>query len=127
MNFEYRIYYEDTDAQNVVYYANYLKLFERARTDYLRDIGVSQLDLAKEDGVLFVVKNCKIEYLKPARLDDVVKISCKVTEVRSASIAFDQEALLGQEVLSKASFVIVCVDRINFRPTSIPSSMINKI
>ena len=127
MNFDYRIYYEDTDAQNVVYYANYLKLFERARTDYLREIGISQSDLAKKDGVLFVVKSCEVEYLKPAKLDDVVTISCQVSEVRTASTIFKQEALLDGEILSKASFVIVCVDSKNFRPTAIPEVMINKI
>ena len=84
-NFTYRIYYEDTDAGGVVYYANYLKFFERARTDFLRTLEISQSDLAQKENLVFVVRKCEIDYLTPARLDDLVNVSVKIKEITSST------------------------------------------
>ena len=106
--FSIRVYYEDTDAGGVVYYANYLKFFERCRTDFLRAKGISQNDLAQKEGVVFVVKKCNIDYIRPAKLDDLIQVSVKVKEVKSASIIMDQEVSLNGETLATLEVLIVC-------------------
>lgn len=120
--YEYRIYYEDTDAGGVVYYANYLKFFERARTDFLRDLNISQSELLKEN-IAFVVRKCEVEYLTPARLDDFVSVSVVVTKINAASILMQQEMQLNNKILSRLNVEIVCVDSANFRPKKIPISV----
>ena len=84
--FNYRIYYEDTDAGGVVYYANYLKFFERARTDFLRSIGIIQNKLALEENLIFVVKRCIVDYQYPARLDDEINVNVKKYEQAALEI-----------------------------------------
>lgn len=111
-----RVYYEDTDAGGVVYYANYLKYFERARTEWLRQLGVNQLQLAETEGRLFVVKNVEIQYRRPARLDDELTLHTEVSRTGRASIQFEQRALCGEELLCAASVTVCCVDAANFRP-----------
>ena len=86
---EYRVYYEDTDAQGFVYYANYLKFFERARTEYLRSLGYEQKELM-EKGIIFVVKKLIVEYTKPASLDELIKIETKLVGVKKVSFNFLQ-------------------------------------
>ena len=86
---EYRVYYEDTDAQGVVYYANYLKFFERARTEYLRSLGYEQKNLM-EKGIIFVVRKVIVKYLLPANLDELIKIESKLIEVKKVSFDFLQ-------------------------------------
>src|SRR5699024_2900175 len=87
-----RVYYEDTDTGGVVYYANYLKFFERARTEWLRSLGLNQIKLANEENILFVVKCADISYSKPARLDDLINIHTTINEIRASSIMFEQKA-----------------------------------
>ena len=86
---EYRVYYEDTDAQGVVYYANYLKFFERARTEYLRSLGYEQKKLM-EKGIIFVVRKVIVKYLLPANLDELIKIESKIVGVKKVSFDFLQ-------------------------------------
>jgi acyl-CoA thioester hydrolase len=111
-----RVYYEDTDTGGVVYYANYLKFFERGRTEWLRRLGVDQSDMARREHKVFVVKSVQIQYCKPARLDDLVTVSSTVTRVGPASINFEQIALRNGELLCKSAIQVCCVDRDTFRP-----------
>ena len=90
-NFSYRVYYEDTDAGGVVYYANYLKFFERARTDFLRTLGISQSDLATKEGLVFVVRKCVIDYISPAKLDNILEVS---VEVKSPVAIYPQNVIV---------------------------------
>lgn len=114
-----RVYYEDTDAGGVVYYANYLKYFERARTEWLRHLGVDQSRLATTEGRLFVVKNVEIQYRRPARLDDELTMHTEASHIGRASIRFDQRALCGDELLCSASVTVCCVDATSFRPVDL--------
>lgn len=120
---KYRIYYEDTDAGGVVYYANYLKFFERCRTDFLRSKGVNQKNLATTQESLFVVRKCSAEYLLPARLDDVIIVTMSVKEVRGASVILEQRAILNNMILCNFEVVIVCVSSIDFKPKKISSEI----
>lgn len=117
---KYRVYYEDTDAGGVVYYANYLKFFERARTDFLRNLGISQSQLIEQEKLAFIVKNCEIEYRKPAKLDDLIDVNVTVQQVGGASITMLQEIFRGEEILSQLKIVIVSVDVENFKPRKLP-------
>ncbi len=118
----YRVYYEDTDAGGVVYYANYLKFFERARTDFLRTLNISQAELIIKENLVFVVRKCEIEYLSPARLDDLIEVSVAVKEIRAASILMQQEIKRADKILSKLLVEIVCVTANDFKPKKIPAS-----
>jgi acyl-CoA thioester hydrolase len=122
-NFSYRVYYEDTDAGGVVYYANYLKFFERARTDFLRTLGISQSDLATKEGLFFVVRKCVIDYISPARLDDVLEVSVEVKNISAATILMRQEATKFGVILSRLEVEIVCVDSLSFKPKKIPKTI----
>lgn len=114
-----RVYYEDTDAGGIVYYANYLKFFERARTEWLRRLNVNQSELAKTAQRVFVVKQVEIQYSKPARLDDLLRIHSRITHLGAASIDFHQEAWLNQELLCSSTIQVVCVDVNTLRPAKL--------
>jgi acyl-CoA thioester hydrolase len=126
-----RVYYEDTDAGGVVFYANYIKFFERARTEWLRSAGVSQQNLKHENGVMFVVKNTAVDYHAPARLDDELKLTVVVERLGSASVQFVQEAWRytseQPELLATGRIKIGCVDAAGFRPSAIPDDVLQKI
>lgn len=126
-----RVYYEDTDAGGVVFYANYLKFFERARTELLRSLGYSQHLLADTLGLLFVVKSASIEYHSPAKLDDELKLVVVVERVGGASMQIRQEAWrteAGKTNLLAAGLVtVVCVNKENFRPCPIPDHIRSKL
>ena len=122
-NFSYRVYYEDTDAGGVVYYANYLKFFERARTDFLRTLGISQSILATKEGLVFVVKKCVIDYISPAKLDDILEVSVEVKNISAATILMRQEAIKFGVILSRLEVEIVCVDSLSFKPKKIPKTI----
>jgi acyl-CoA thioester hydrolase len=115
-----RIYWEDTDAGGVVFYANYLKFFERGRTEWLRSLGVSQEALRRDEGVLFVVSDTQVRYRRPARLDDEVTVTVRLAEPGKASLVIDQQALRGHDVLAEGRIRIGCVDAITLRPRRIP-------
>jgi len=122
-----RVYWEDTDAGGVVFYANYLKYFERARTEWLRAYGVGQQALRDETGSIFIVADTRVRYLRPARLDDVVDVSVTVREAGRASLLIAQSARRGDEVLAEGEIRIGCVDAGTFRPQRIPTLLLEKI
>ncbi|AOK28912.1 MULTISPECIES: tol-pal system-associated acyl-CoA thioesterase [Burkholderia] len=115
-----RVYYEDTDTGGVVYYANYLKFFERARTEWLRACGVDQRRVADETGAIFVVCDAALNYRAPARLDDALTITCKIDRLGHASVTFTQQAWRDDMLLVTAKVRIACVDRTVFRSSLIP-------
>lgn len=118
-----RVYYEDTDAGGVVFYANYLKFMERARTEWLRSVGVGQQELALTDGVLFVVSALDMQYLKPARLDDAIVIESMVTHAGRASLNFAQRAIKDAQVLAQGHIRVGCVDAQSLKPTALPVTL----
>lgn len=115
-----RVYYEDTDAGGVVFYANYLKFFERARTEWLRRLGATNSELAQRDHRLFVVKKVEIQYRKPARLDDMLVIQSKMTRLTRASIIFEQVAMRDDDVLCESTIQVCAVDTATYRPAEMP-------
>jgi acyl-CoA thioester hydrolase len=122
---KFRVYYEDTDAGGIVYHANYLAFFERARTDFLRDLNIHQSDLVKNEKVIFVVRRCEIDYLSPARLDDLIEVSAEVTKISATSLIMHQEMKKDDKLLAAMDVVIVCIDSENFRPKKIPENVKN--
>ena len=118
-----RVYYEDTDAGGVVYYANYLKFCERARTEWLRTFGVSQQALIDEQGLGFVVRSVQADYLAPARLDDALIVVTQVAMLRRASILFEQQLMRGQELLFTARVLLASIDLHRQKPVAIPASL----
>jgi acyl-CoA thioester hydrolase len=122
-----RVYWEDTDAGGVVFYANYLKFFERARTEWLRALGVGQHALAHDAGAVFVVKSTALDYAAPARLDDVLDIRSRMERIGRASIEFVQEAWRNDQLLVSGTIRVGCVDRSTFRPTPIPAPVLTLI
>jgi len=122
--FSLRVYWEDTDAGGVVFYANYLKFFERARTEWLRSLGVGQQRLRLETGVMFVVTDTSLRYHAPARLDDLLEVTARVTDTGRASMTLAQQAWRGTDLLTEGSIRIGCVDATSFRPRRIPESIL---
>lgn len=114
--FDIRVYYEDTDAGGVVYYANYLKFFERARTEWLRRLGVNQSEYAVQEQRLFVVNKVEIQYRKPAVLDDLLTLYSTITRVGRASLIFHQIAQRGDQALCESTIEVCCIDAKTFRP-----------
>jgi acyl-CoA thioester hydrolase len=117
---EVRVYWEDTDAGGIVYYANYLRFLERARTEWLRSLGWDQGTLANEYGVLFVVRSAALDFLRPARLDDVLRVEVAVAATGAATIEFEQRIERCSEVLVTARVKIACVRIAAFQPARIP-------
>lgn len=124
--FTYRIYYEDTDAGGVVYYANYLRFLERARADFLIQNGILQSHIAR-DGILFVVRKCDIEYILPAKLEDEIIVECKIAKLSPASITFQHSITANSKILIKALVKIVCVRSTEgvFKPIAMPQNIQN--
>ncbi|HEV3017406.1 MAG TPA: tol-pal system-associated acyl-CoA thioesterase [Burkholderiaceae bacterium] len=118
-----RVYYEDTDAGGVVYYANYLKFFERCRTEWLRELGIDQSALALQQGLQFVVVRIEVKYLAPARLDDELTIEARLAQLGRCSLAFDQVALRLGEALARAQVTVACVDARRRQPTRLPERL----
>jgi len=118
-----RVYWEDTDAGGVVFYANYLKFFERARTEWLRAHGVQQQALRDETGAIFVVSDVQLRYLQPARLDDALRITVQPVDIGRASMALRQQAWCGDRLLCEGQVRIGCVDSGTFRPRRLPTSI----
>jgi acyl-CoA thioester hydrolase len=126
-----RVYYEDTDAGGIVFYTNYLKFFERARTEWLRAAGIGQLALAEGDGVMFVVKNTSVDYHAPAKLDDELKLTVVVERLGRASVEFLQQAWkispTGATLLAVGRIKVGCVNCASFRPSAIPPQVLDRI
>ncbi len=115
-----RVYWEDTDAGGVVFYANYLKFFERARTEWLRAAGHSQQRLRDQTGAIFVVAETHVRYLQPARLDDLLDVTVELCEGGAATLLIAQQALRGGTLLAEGTIRIACVDAQSLRPRRIP-------
>jgi acyl-CoA thioester hydrolase len=115
-----RVYYEDTDAGGVVYYANYLKFFERCRTEWLRSIGVEQQRLAADHGLIFVVARAEIDYRRPARLDDALEADMHVARLGRVSFEFAQNLTRGAELLAALRIKVACVDARTLAPRPLP-------
>ena len=116
-----RVYWEDTDAGGVVYYANYLKFMERARSEWLRSLGIEQPALADRDGLVFVVRHVEVDYLKPAQFDDAINVVCELAELNKASLSMIQRIEREGATLVTARVKIACVSRDGFRPAKIPA------
>jgi acyl-CoA thioester hydrolase len=118
-----RVYWEDTDAGGVVFYANYLKFFERARTEWLRSLGVGQHQLRADTGAIFVVTDTALAYRQPARLDDELAVTVVVDALRAASMRLSQQAWRGSTLLCSGDIRIGCVDAATLRPCRIPPAI----
>jgi acyl-CoA thioester hydrolase len=115
-----RVYFQDTDAGGVVYHANYLNFMERARTEWLRAHGYSNAGLMKEFGMVFVVRSIKLDYLKPALLDDSLGVTARIKEIGRSRLTLLQTILRGSDVLTEAEVHLVCVSLESFKPVSVP-------
>ncbi|SER68830.1 tol-pal system-associated acyl-CoA thioesterase [Giesbergeria anulus] len=129
-----RIYWEDTDAGGIVFHANYLKFFERARTEWLRALGIGQQALREQSGGMFVLTEAQLRYLAPARLDDELIVTSRLQQAGRASLTLLQEALLPApqpdvpaRLLSAATVRLGWVNASTLRPTRIPASLLEKI
>ena len=138
-----RVYYEDTDAGGIVYYANYLKFFERARTDWLRATGISHQEMAQAEGINLVVRDCAVQYLRPARLDDLLAVEVGLADpaadIGRASLRFTQRAVLVERagegplpagagaVLATGTVRVACMDRASGRPVALPQRVVRMI
>ncbi len=120
--FPLRVYYEDTDAGGIVYYANYLKFAERARSEMLRRVGVKQSDMFRRYGMSFAVRDCSLDYRRPARLDDLLEVRSRLTELGAATLRAEQ--VIGREGtdVARLGLRIACVDA-DGRPTRIPAPL----
>jgi acyl-CoA thioester hydrolase len=124
---EVRVYWEDTDAGGIVFFANYLKFFERARTEWLRAAGLGQQALRDRHGVLFMVADTQVKFLAPARLDDALRITVQPDALRGASIALAQQAWRGEVQLVDSRITLACVDAGTLRPRRIPNPVLELI
>jgi acyl-CoA thioester hydrolase len=122
-----RIYWEDTDAGGVVFYANYLKFFERARTEWLRALGFGQQRMRSEQGLIFVVTDTHVRYLQPARLDEALTITVALAEAARATLTLAQAALRGPTLLVDSRITLACVDANTFRPKRLPRSILDAL
>lgn len=120
--FPVRVYYEDTDAGGIVYYVNYLKFAERARTEMLRLMGRQQQKMMEEDGIVFVVKKCGLDYHAPAKLDDSLQVRSRVTEVGGASLRLNQRLYRGDQLLAEMHFRLAVLNQAG-RPARLPADI----
>lgn len=122
-----RIYWEDTDAGGIVYYANYLKFMERSRTEWLRAAGVEQAPLKEQHGLMFVVVDIEAHYRKPARYDDELLVTCAIEDRSRASLTFQQRIYRGGlagELLVEGKVRVACLDAVNLKPRAMPADLI---
>lgn len=121
-SFPVRVYYEDTDAAGIVYYANYLKYAERARTEMMRGYGVAHAEMVERDGVMFAVRRCEIDYLRPARLDDLLDVETRLVEVGGATIDAEQIVRRAGDDLVRIRIRLACLDA-RGRPARLPAAV----
>jgi len=123
-----RVYYEDTDTGGIVYYANYLKFFERARTEWLRSFGLNQDKLAQKEGLIFVVRRASLDFVRPARLDDMLEVTVEPLKLaRVYVLQLAQEARRGAQVLARAEIQVACLNLGDFKPVAIPQFLRDKL
>jgi acyl-CoA thioester hydrolase len=118
-----RVYYEDTDVGGIVYHANYLKFMERARTEWLRSLGVEQDELARRHRVMFAVRSARIEFLKPARFNDVIQVDAALVELGGASLTIAQTLRCADVLLCEGEFRVACLDASSFVPRAFPDDL----
>ena len=125
----YRVYYEDTDAGGVVFYANFLKFIERGRTEHLRELGFDQGSLANEKNIVFVVKSLSADYILPAYLDDLIEVQTSIKLIKNASLVFVLKILNLEKntVLFNAEVKVVSVSRNNLKPCAVPQEIMEKL
>ncbi|RDH84929.1 MAG: tol-pal system-associated acyl-CoA thioesterase [endosymbiont of Galathealinum brachiosum] len=128
MNFNWpvRVYYEDTDSGGVVYYANYLKFMERARTEFLRHLGFEQDQLIDRENIIFAVRSVQCDYKSPARFNDELIITADLTELKKASMLFEQKIFRNNQqdkILCQGQVRIACLHADTFKPCAIPESI----
>ncbi len=121
-----RVYYEDTDAGGVVFYANYLKFFERARTEMLRAEGFDQDQLISQDKMMFMVRSTNVDYLSPAKFNQQLLVCSQIKQTKRASFLFEQLIYCDTTLICKAMISIVCVDYVTLRPKAIPARILTK-
>ncbi len=122
-----RVYYEDTDSGGVVYHSQYLNFMERARTEWLRQLGFEQDELITEHQCIFAVHSMQLQFKRPARFNDALIVSSEVSGVSGASLSFEQRVLRDNELLCQAEVKVACLDSGRFRPKSIPKFMIMRM
>ena len=122
-----RVYWEDTDAGGVVYYANYLKFMERARSEWLRALGFEQDVLRDAQGVVFVVRRVEVDYLAPVRFNDALAVSVELKRIGGASLVVEQTVARGVTPLVAAQVTLACVDAALFKPVKIPASILSAL
>ncbi len=124
-----RVYYEDTDTGGVVYYANYLKFMERARTEWLRSAGFEQDDLARREGIVFVVRSAAVEFLRPGRFNQQLNVSVTITQHSRTTLTFEQKVMSSEDnvILCIGRIRIACVDALNWSPTPLPAHLLAEI
>jgi acyl-CoA thioester hydrolase len=118
------VYWEDTDAGGIVYYANYLRFFERARTEWLRSLGIQQQQMRERDGTMFIVSQTALQYHRPARLDDLLEVTVGLRHAARASLQLEQKALRGTELLAEGTIRIACVEAPTLRLKRIPEEIL---
>jgi len=121
------VYYEDTDFGGVVYYANYLRYFERARTEWLRGLGVDHQSLAREQGLQFVVRRAEIDFLRGARLDDQLEITVEISQRKRSYLMLKQRALRDGELMAGALVQAACVRCKDFKPAPLPAALAERL
>ena len=121
-----RVYIEDTDAGGIVYYVNYLKYMERARTEYMRALGFGKDYIFNHD-LMFVVRDAAVNYRTPAQLDDELQATVSIAQLRGASMVMRQTVRRGEEMLAEATITIACVDRAGVKPRRIPADMTGRL
>ncbi len=125
-----RVYYEDTDSGGVVYYANYLKFLERARTEWLRSFGIQQDLLAQQDGLIFAVRSVQLVYVKPAKFNDLLDVSVAISKAGKASLTFNQtirRAEGDKQLLCTGQVKVACLTADTLRPQAIPEKISREI
>jgi len=125
-----RVYWEDTDGGGVVYYANYLKFLERARTEWLRALGIEQGPLQEQQGVLMVITRVEADYRRAARYGELLQVTCNISERGRASLIFRQSIWrnsVGSELLVEASVRAACVDAVSFKPRALPEIIVREL
>ena len=125
-----RVYWEDTDAQGVVYYANYLKFMERCRTEWLRSIGVDQVSMRAQQGLIFVIVSLDAEYRRPARIDDELTVTCEIEDHGRTNFTFRQQIFRGgdrAELLVTGRTRAACIDAASMKPRAFPPILVKEL
>ncbi|MCX7338274.1 MAG: YbgC/FadM family acyl-CoA thioesterase [Alphaproteobacteria bacterium] len=125
--YEIRVFLEDTDAGGIVYFANYMKYMERARTMVLHDKGIDHAQLIAEHKIMLVMRKCTVDYYGPARFGDIVSIYTEITEITGARLKIKQSIVMDGQVLVKADIVLACINLTERKPVRIPSVIVNSL